>query len=162
MNGLAAFRYVLAGSSYSVAACEESGTGDQKQSNESCHISPMGEILDVGSGADTRSAWMSWAHRERPRQACVSLLPSKTWARGDVGTTRQSALPSCMTGHTIPLPSADHPRQRSSPANTSISFCLSSVKNGRMPTAYGKWEAASGVSGDASAFRNNQNINFCI
>jgi hypothetical protein len=48
MDGLAAFRYVVARSRNSVAAREESGTGDQKQSDESCHA----VLLPKVPGAD--------------------------------------------------------------------------------------------------------------
>ena len=50
MDGLAAFRYVLARARNSVAAREESGTGDQKQNDESCHAVPLRKVLDAGSG----------------------------------------------------------------------------------------------------------------
>lgn len=38
IDGLAAFRYVLAHARDGVAAREERGSADQKQSDESCHV----------------------------------------------------------------------------------------------------------------------------
>lgn len=45
MDGLAAFRYVLAGARNGVAAREERGSGGQKQSDESRHVVPLGRFL---------------------------------------------------------------------------------------------------------------------
>jgi hypothetical protein len=48
MDGLAAFRYVVARASNSVAAREESGAGDQKQSDESCHAVLLRKVPGAG------------------------------------------------------------------------------------------------------------------
>ena len=48
MDGLAAFRYVVACARNSVTAREESGTGDQKQSDDSYHVVPLRKVPLVG------------------------------------------------------------------------------------------------------------------
>jgi hypothetical protein len=50
MNGLAAFREVLARARNGVAAREERGSGDQNQSDESRHVFPLWQIPGAGSG----------------------------------------------------------------------------------------------------------------
>jgi hypothetical protein len=74
VNGLTAFRYVLARARNSVAAREKSGTGDHKQNDESHHGVLLRNVRVAGSGCEPDNFPLKLEREEQADSRC-RLLP---------------------------------------------------------------------------------------
>jgi hypothetical protein len=87
MDGLAAFRYVLARARNGVAAREERGSGDQKQGDESRHVVPLRLIPGAGSAVTSRIRRGTTGPSGPARALCMNLIVSETRTSGRAQST---------------------------------------------------------------------------